>query len=60
MNNNIVDGYFSDWLKEFIPREDKPEDCEITSIHITYREVYYTYITRNGDEKEYSLTIDLW
>ena len=60
MNNAIVDGYFAEWLKDFIPRKDSPNDCEITEIKISYREVYYKYITKNNEEKENLLTIDLW
>ena len=55
-----VDWYFAEWLKDFIPREDQPNDCEIIDVDIRYREVNYTYMTPKGEEKENSLTIDLW
>lgn len=55
-----IDGSFRDWLLDFIPREDQPNDCEILDIDISYREVRYTYRTPKGEEKEDSLTIDLW
>ena len=60
MNKVTVDGYFAEWLKDFIPRNDNPNDCEITEIKISYREVYYKYITKDNEEKENSLTIDVW
>lgn len=60
MNKVIVDGYFTERLKDFIPRKDSPNDCEITEIKISYREVYYKYITKDNEEKENSLNIDLW
>lgn len=56
----MIDGSFRDWLLDFIPREDQPNDCEILDVDISYREVRYTYRTPKGEEKEDSLTIDLW
>ena len=56
----MIDGSFRDWLLDFIPRKDQPNDCEIINVKITYREVYFTYRTPFGEEKENSLTIDLW
>ena len=55
-----IDASFRDWLLDFIPRKDKPNDCEITYVNITYREVYYTYMTPSGEEKENSLMIELY
>ena len=55
-----VDWYFVEWLKDFIPRKDQPNDCEIIDVDIRYHEVNYTYMTHKGEEKENSLTIDLW
>ena len=56
----MIEGSFVDWLKDFIPRKDNPNDCEIINVKITYREVYFTYRMPNGEEKDDSLMIELY
>lgn len=36
---------FEAWLKDFIPKKHDPENCNITGIRISYREVLFQYET---------------
>lgn len=55
-----IDWTFKEWVKEFIPKEDNRNDCEILNIKMSYRTCNFTYMTKSGEEKEGSCNIDLW
>ena len=59
MNNVEVTYDFIDYIKEFIPREDCPNECEITNIMFGYRSCYFKYKSPiHNSTQDYELRLD--
>lgn len=55
-----VDGYFRDWLLDFIPKEDDPQLCDIIDVSLSYRSCTFTYMNPNGVKKIKELVLELY
>lgn len=56
----MIDGYFRDWLLDFIPKEDNPQLCDIVDVSLSYRSCTFTYINYNGIKKSKELILELY
>ena len=60
---NKVEVYcdFIDYIKEFIPKEHKPNECEILGIEFGYKSCKFTYQSPVCDcEQDYELILDAY
>jgi len=61
MTNVKVNSDFIEFIKESIPRRDKPIDCEILSIEFGYRSCYFLYKSPVHDSiQNYTLILDAY
>ena len=59
MTNVKVNSGFIEFIKDSIPRRDKPNDCEILSIEFGYRSCHFTYKSPIHDSiQDYELMLD--
>lgn len=59
MNNVEVTYDFIEYIKDFIPRDHKPNDCEILSVSFGYRSCNFTYRSPVCDSiQDYELRLD--
>ena len=56
----MIDGYFKDWLLDFIPREDDPQLCDIVDVSLSYRYCTFIYMNPNGVKKTKELILELY
>lgn len=61
MKNVIVYDNFIEYIKDFIPKDHKPNECKLLSIEFGYRSCRFTYWSPVCDNiHDYVLTIDAY